>query len=479
MGLSLNIQSNLVSPNNWVRPPQWLPMPTPGAEEMDCLLAITNDDSNYIAFTITGGAYYVDWGDGNGNIPYTSGATAYGPQQNVTFTNGSASIGWPGATELAAGQIVKFLTTGSLPTNFAINTNYFVSATGLTATTFQLAATNGGTPIVAGSAGSGTQTALVTYNFATFDPSNLTLTTYGYKQAIVKVTPQSGQHITGISFQVKHPILATSGAYSPQWLDIAINCGNCTSLAVGGSTVTCSWVQRTNILSIGGITSFNQMFYNCYALQSVPLFNTAAGTSFNQMFYNCYSFQSVPLFNTAAGTSFNQMFYGCYSLQSVPLFNTAAGTNFSQMFYNCYSFQSVPLFNTAAGTNFSYMFFNCSALQSVPLFNTAAGTSFTEMFFNCSALQSVPLFNTAAGTSFTNMFYSCSALAEGALSGTTYAISYSGCKLSEAALVAIFTALGSANGGSQTITVTGTWGDALLTAADKAIATGKSWTVAT
>ena len=239
MGLSLNIQSNLVSlsPNNWVRPPQWLPMPTPGAEEMDCLLAVTNDDSNYVAFTITGGAYYVDWGDGNGQIPYGSGATAYGPQQNVTFTNGSASIGWPGATELAAGQIVRFLTTGALPSGFAINTNYFVSATGLSATTFQLAATNGGTPIVAGSAGSGTQTALVTYDFATFDPTNPTLTTAGYKQAIVKVTPQSGQHITGISFQVKHPILATSSAYSPQWLDIAINCGNCTSLAVGGSTV--------------------------------------------------------------------------------------------------------------------------------------------------------------------------------------------------------------------------------------------------
>lgn len=77
------------------------------------------------------------------------------------------------------------------------------------------------------------------------------------------------------------------------------------------------------------------------------------------------------------------------------------------------------------------------------------------------------------------MFQSCSSLAQGAMSGTTYAISYSGCKLSEAALVAIFTALGSANGGSQTITVTGTWGDAQLTAADKLIATAKGWTVAT
>ena len=99
------------------------------------------------------------------------------------------------------------------------------------------------------------------------------------------------------------------------------------------------------------------------------------------------------------------------------------------------------------------------------------------MFYNCSALQSVPLFNTVAGTNFSYMFYNCYSLAEGALSGTTYAISYAGCKLSEAALVAIFTALGSANGGSQTITVTGTWGDALLTAADIAIATAKGWTV--
>jgi hypothetical protein len=101
------------------------------------------------------------------------------------------------------------------------------------------------------------------------------------------------------------------------------------------------------------------------------------------------------------------------------------------------------------------------------------------MFQSCYALQSVPLFNTAAGTNFSGMFQGCYALAEGAMSGTTYAVSYNGCKLSEAALVAIFTALGSANGGSQTITVTGTWGDALLTAADKAIATAKGWTVTT
>jgi hypothetical protein len=74
----------------------------------------------------------------------------------VTFTNGSATINGTGLPT-TAGTAVAFTTTGSLPTNFAINTTYFVLA-GSTSTAITVAATAGGTAIVAGSAGSGTQT---------------------------------------------------------------------------------------------------------------------------------------------------------------------------------------------------------------------------------------------------------------------------------------------------------------------------------
>ena len=63
------------------------------------------------------------------------------------------------------------------------------------------------------------------------------------------------------------------------------------------------------------------------------------------------------------------MFYDCYSLQSVPLFNTQNGTNFLNMFYNCFSLQSVPLFNTQNGTNFTQMFYICPSLDYLPAFN--------------------------------------------------------------------------------------------------------------
>ena len=74
----------------------------------------------------------------------------------VTFTNGSALIGWT-AHGLKAGMAVVFSTTGSLPTNFTAGTIYYVIATGLTANVFEVSATNGGGAITAGSAGSGTQ----------------------------------------------------------------------------------------------------------------------------------------------------------------------------------------------------------------------------------------------------------------------------------------------------------------------------------
>ena len=75
----------------------------------------------------------------------------------ATFTNGSAVIGV--TQTLQAGAVVHFTTSSALPTNFVVGTLYYVSPTGLSGTTIQLnAAPFNGTSILAGSAGTGTQT---------------------------------------------------------------------------------------------------------------------------------------------------------------------------------------------------------------------------------------------------------------------------------------------------------------------------------
>ena len=266
------------------------------------------------------------------------------------------------------------------------------------------------------------------------DPSTIsagTLSVRGYKQVIVTITANTGS-LTGINLQAKN---TTSGlnAYETGWLDIAVSATALTSLTIGANSLT---------VRVG-------------MLENVTLVNNAI-TSMGYLFANCLKLGNVSL-NTAACTNMSSMFQGCSSLASVPLFNTAACTNMYSMFYGCSSLASVPLFNTAACTSMYSMFQGCSSLASVPLFVTSnAGNT---------------------SSSFTSMFANCPSLAGGALSGTQYAISYSGCKLSEAGIVAIFNNLGTASG-SQTITVSGNYGYAALTTGDKAIATGKGWTIA-
>lgn len=98
----------------------------------------------------------------------------------VTFSNGSAIITGIGTGQgMYAGLPIHFATTGSLPTGFTAGTVYFISSTNLAANTISVSATNGGSVITAGSAGSGTQTAMagITATLGTA-PGNGTYTYY-------------------------------------------------------------------------------------------------------------------------------------------------------------------------------------------------------------------------------------------------------------------------------------------------------------
>jgi surface protein len=277
------------------------------------------------------------------------------------------------------------------------------------------------------------------YNYSYSSLNSNTLSSRGYRQAIVTVTPTtSGATFSSFGLNYRHSARSSSSTVAP-WLDVAISAPNATTVRLGGydsggatvaklsyleqatfiahSTTNMSYMfrecfslQSVPLFNTASVTNMSYMFQECRSLQSVPLFNTASVTNMSYMFQECRSLQSVPLFNTASVTNMSYMFNGCYNLQSVPLFNTASVTTMSFMFYNCYNLQSVPLFNTAAVTNMSYMFSNCSSLQSVPLFNTDSVTTMSNMFNGCYNLQSVPLFSTAAVTTMRSMFDGCSSL---------------------------------------------------------------------
>ena len=75
----------------------------------------------------------------------------------VTISNGSPAAVTQNAHGLLAGDLVRFTTTGTLPTGLDPAVTYFVLAP--TANTYQVGATAGGAPIATTSAGSGVHTA--------------------------------------------------------------------------------------------------------------------------------------------------------------------------------------------------------------------------------------------------------------------------------------------------------------------------------
>jgi len=363
----------------WVRPADWLPMPTVLSTDNKFvgLYAVFPEGQNYAAFTFATslGQYQVDWGDGT-----------------VTLHNN----GFPANHE---------------------------------------------------------------YNYATVD--NSTITSRGYKQAMIVVTAVSGV-FTACNLQVRFvtsPIQNQN--YATGFLDCILsmpnaNVGNTT--VIGGATVSHRYVERFDIKSIGGATTTSSMFQNCSSLESVPLFNTINVTNMNATFSGCASLKIVPLFNTINVSNMANMFNSCSSLQTVPLFNTTIVTTTSGMFGGCLSLQSVPLFNTANVNNMSVMFSSCLSINSIPNFSTTSITPTSGIDFggfnqNNSSLDRVEM-----------AFARTVSLQNGQLSRT--------------ALVEIFTNLvDRTSTTSATITISGNWGASALTAGERAIATGKNWVI--
>ena len=262
------------------------------------------------------------------------------------------------------------------------------------------------------------------HNFEWADLSSTTLTSRGFRQAIIQITPQSGASITSLNFNVKHSTVGLVTGASTGWLDVEVNAPSCTSNSVFNSTnVVHRMLDQVKIRAWGG-TSFVSMFANCSSLQSAELADTGSVTSFQNAFQNCTSLQSVPLFDTSKVTTFSNMFNGCTSLQSVPLFDTSKVTTFSNCLFGARTISEVPAIDMSAGTNLVQAFQGCTSLS------------------RCQA------------------------------TGIKVSVSFASCSLSAAALNEIYTNLATVTG--QTITVTGNYG----TASDNpAIATAKGWTV--
>ena len=273
------------------------------------------------------------------------------------------------------------------------------------------------------------------YDFSAFDAINATLTTAGYKQALIKVTPQAGQTLTDINLGIKHTKITALTTPCVGFLDMAVYSNTLVNLflehpSAGSARTIRLGLLESLVISCAGLGSISYFLYSNKSLRNLVIEQTAA-TNMSYAFQLCSALQNLyldvtcpNLYNTfSACTALNQVsrlningscdatycFQGCTSLKSVPdlVFNGST-INASYMF-NSTGLIETPNIAVMGSINANYMFNTCKNLVKTKALDFSACTSYVSMFSGCESLVEVaPINLKAAGVS--DMFSACTSL---------------------------------------------------------------------
>jgi hypothetical protein len=252
--------------------------------------------------------------------------------------------------------------------------------------------------------------------------------------------------------------------------------------------------------SLNACTSLTGVFANCSALQSVIFPSTMnACTDASQVFNGCYNLESF-VFPTSmsSNTAFFLTFNACVKLQSITLPATTGNiTNYNSVFRDCYSLETLTLPTSpqsTALTTLNLAFSNTYKLKTInnvdklgnPSTSSTIYVDGTGLLYQNQVLTSLDFYTKfskfeAYGNSASPLLYSkLNSLrlrnnGAGQYAGTSPQINISYTDLGQAALVQVFNDLPTIT--AKTINITGATGAAALTAPERAIATGKGWTI--
>ena len=265
-----------------------------------------------------------------------------------------------------------------------------------------------------------------------------TVTSTGFRQVIITVTPQSGQTLN--SFELRgdfyHPDDSNIN-YNLSIVDVKMASQSMTTMAnafkenrgieqfeyVGTTpvltTVSLCFSTSNNLRKIvqfntSNVTSFNQFLMNCSKLIEAPKFDLSSATLVTNMYsYNSRMeyIQPYDLDNDAPNiTSIASMFAFCGELTNVPITSATNITHFNSTFkQNKFTKFQVDCPSATTVTN---MFEQCTQMVSCTATFPNTLTNTTQMFDACSLLVEIKPFNCINVTNSSTMFRSCGNLVD-------------------------------------------------------------------
>lgn len=157
------------------------------------------------------------------------------------------------------------------------------------------------------------------YDYASIN--NNTLSTRGYKQVLITITPQAGQNLLGLNLRQVHSTIKSGSNPVPRnYLDVIISAPNCTSLVLGDNSsnyYAAPYCERVEIKEIGNITSTVGWCAFHYSLQEFSMPAKASVTNTTNMFTECRLLREVSSAVFSGATSTTSMFQNCSNLVKV------------------------------------------------------------------------------------------------------------------------------------------------------------------
>jgi hypothetical protein len=261
------------------------------------------------------------------------------------------------------------------------------------------------------------------YNFEDIPTS--TETRDGYRQVIIKVTPQAGATLTQINLNRRYSGPPTQPIGWNPWLSIRIRGRQLTTIGIGSSSPTArnDLLEEIEILGETSISGIADILQNVTGVECIKGTEwTSSCSSANSCFTSSLSLRKIPLLDTRRFSSnTHAMFSNCNAFELCPPLyfdgvNDSSVINTSSLF-NSTGIIIAPhlslrrLNQSSSTTNgSSSMFSGCSFLKRIPeTLDFTKNRFFNSMFASCVVLSKIPNINTINGTNFSAMFdFACS-----------------------------------------------------------------------
>src|SRR5574343_725913 len=238
-------------------------------------------------------------------------------------------------------------------------------------------------------------------------PSN-TECSRGYRQVIIKVTPQAGSTITYVNINKSRTDYSSSMIAS--FLEFYSNIGsNCTYqiIGYGGDGIAMTLLERIYIKNLGSISQYG---FSLPKLRKITIQSINTGITLDRLFWDCRNLNiqegDLPSLIT---NNISYIFYNSGIIDMSWL--TLGATNLSGLFQNCTSLEVLPELNSNP-VQLNDLFGGCYSLAIVPSINLSNATQISNWLPNQPTIRRSLTFGIKVTHSYANQLLDATALNE-------------------------------------------------------------------